>query len=256
MNLVLRDVFQTSADGERFWKMKECYIRGNTVRSGSACASLGGRGRRGCRLSTAAGEGGRWKGVRRLVRDPTAVGSSFGGCQSVQPLRLGRALLVASRRPCARSQLARRRPQPRRLPLSAAHCPPNPPLALPTDPSPSSPAPGRQIKYLRVADSVLDQVQHDQAQQKARLQAQGGRDGAGGGGGGGRGGRGGGRGGGGGGGGPGRGGMGGGTSLCDFLFGFGSSSSSWGEARGCRAVVSCVVPELWPFSPVRWQNDD
>lgn len=32
MNLILREVFQTSSDGERFWKMKECYIRGNTVR--------------------------------------------------------------------------------------------------------------------------------------------------------------------------------------------------------------------------------
>ena len=33
MNLILREVFQTSADGERFWKMNECYIRGNTVRT-------------------------------------------------------------------------------------------------------------------------------------------------------------------------------------------------------------------------------
>lgn len=31
MNVILREVFQTSADGERFWKMKECYVRGNTV---------------------------------------------------------------------------------------------------------------------------------------------------------------------------------------------------------------------------------
>jgi hypothetical protein len=27
MNVILREVFQTSADGDRFWKMKECYVR-------------------------------------------------------------------------------------------------------------------------------------------------------------------------------------------------------------------------------------
>ncbi|KAL7413603.1 hypothetical protein BDY24DRAFT_340457, partial [Mrakia frigida] len=32
MNVILREVFQTSADGERFWKMKECYVRGNTIK--------------------------------------------------------------------------------------------------------------------------------------------------------------------------------------------------------------------------------
>ncbi|CDZ97015.1 Small nuclear ribonucleoprotein (snRNP) [Phaffia rhodozyma] len=32
MNIILREVFQTSADGERFWKMKECYVRGNTIK--------------------------------------------------------------------------------------------------------------------------------------------------------------------------------------------------------------------------------
>lgn len=46
MNVILREVFQTSADGERFWKMKECYIRGNTVSFGlplgfSGCTMLG-----------------------------------------------------------------------------------------------------------------------------------------------------------------------------------------------------------------------
>lgn len=33
MNITLREVYQTSADGDRFWKVKECYIRGSTVRS-------------------------------------------------------------------------------------------------------------------------------------------------------------------------------------------------------------------------------
>jgi len=32
MNITLREVYQTSADGDRFWKLKECYIRGSTVR--------------------------------------------------------------------------------------------------------------------------------------------------------------------------------------------------------------------------------
>ncbi|KAL7423747.1 hypothetical protein Q5752_001329 [Cryptotrichosporon argae] len=32
MNVTLREVYQTSADGERFWKMKEMYIRGNVIK--------------------------------------------------------------------------------------------------------------------------------------------------------------------------------------------------------------------------------
>lgn len=32
MNITLREVYQTNADGDRFWKVKECYIRGSTVR--------------------------------------------------------------------------------------------------------------------------------------------------------------------------------------------------------------------------------
>ena len=31
MNITLREVYQTSADADRFWKMRECYIRGSTV---------------------------------------------------------------------------------------------------------------------------------------------------------------------------------------------------------------------------------
>lgn len=31
MNITLREVYQTSADADRFWKLKECYIRGSTV---------------------------------------------------------------------------------------------------------------------------------------------------------------------------------------------------------------------------------
>lgn len=32
MNLTLREALQTSASGERFWKLPECYIRGNTIK--------------------------------------------------------------------------------------------------------------------------------------------------------------------------------------------------------------------------------
>ena len=32
MNLTLKQVFQTSADGDLFYKMPECYLRGNTIK--------------------------------------------------------------------------------------------------------------------------------------------------------------------------------------------------------------------------------
>jgi len=32
MNITLREVYQTNTEGDRFWKLKECYIRGSTVR--------------------------------------------------------------------------------------------------------------------------------------------------------------------------------------------------------------------------------
>ena len=31
MNVTLREVYQTSADGDRFWKMKEMFVKGNMV---------------------------------------------------------------------------------------------------------------------------------------------------------------------------------------------------------------------------------
>jgi len=33
MNMNLRDVICTSRDGDRFWKMRECYVRGNTIKA-------------------------------------------------------------------------------------------------------------------------------------------------------------------------------------------------------------------------------
>lgn len=32
MNLTLRSVYQTAADGSRFWKCKEAYVRGSTIK--------------------------------------------------------------------------------------------------------------------------------------------------------------------------------------------------------------------------------
>ncbi|KAG8913468.1 RNA processing protein [Tulasnella sp. 417] len=32
MNITLREVYQTSAEGDRFWKVKEVYIRGSTIK--------------------------------------------------------------------------------------------------------------------------------------------------------------------------------------------------------------------------------
>ncbi|GHP03671.1 hypothetical protein PPROV_000242600 [Pycnococcus provasolii] len=32
MNLHLKDVILTSKDGDRFWKIEECYVRGNTIK--------------------------------------------------------------------------------------------------------------------------------------------------------------------------------------------------------------------------------
>lgn len=35
MNLTLKEVVQTSADGDKFWRLAEIYVRGSTVRSPS-----------------------------------------------------------------------------------------------------------------------------------------------------------------------------------------------------------------------------
>ncbi|KIK67394.1 hypothetical protein GYMLUDRAFT_55172 [Collybiopsis luxurians FD-317 M1] len=32
MNITLREVYQTNSDGDKFWKLKECYIRGSTIK--------------------------------------------------------------------------------------------------------------------------------------------------------------------------------------------------------------------------------
>jgi U6 snRNA-associated Sm-like protein LSm4 len=32
MNVTMQDVYQTSEDGTRFWKMKDAYLRGNNIK--------------------------------------------------------------------------------------------------------------------------------------------------------------------------------------------------------------------------------
>ncbi|ELR13033.1 LSM domain containing protein [Acanthamoeba castellanii str. Neff] len=77
MNINLRDVICTSRDGERFWRIPQCYIRGNTIKylcipdevidmvqenapipKQGAAARGRGRGRGGPRGGRGRGEGG------------------------------------------------------------------------------------------------------------------------------------------------------------------------------------------------------
>jgi U6 snRNA-associated Sm-like protein LSm4 len=38
MNLTLKEVVQTSPEGDKFWRLPECYVRGNNVSPDFACA--------------------------------------------------------------------------------------------------------------------------------------------------------------------------------------------------------------------------
>ncbi|WWD18102.1 hypothetical protein CI109_102550 [Kwoniella shandongensis] len=77
MNVTLREVYQTSADGERFWKMKEMFIKGNIIKYFRIADSIldtameeqekqraanrqrgGGRGGRGGQTNARGGRGG------------------------------------------------------------------------------------------------------------------------------------------------------------------------------------------------------
>ena len=83
MNLNLRDVICTSKDGDRFWKLNECYIRGSSIKylrlpedaidnvpeddsqKYRTTRPQGGRGRgRGGRDGRGGGRGGRGRGGR------------------------------------------------------------------------------------------------------------------------------------------------------------------------------------------------
>jgi len=78
MNITLREVYQTNPDGDRFWKLKECYIRGSTikylripdtlldaVKEEQNRAREGGRGARGAHVS---GAGNRGRGAPQRGR--------------------------------------------------------------------------------------------------------------------------------------------------------------------------------------------
>ncbi len=74
MNVTLRDVYETSADGERFWKMKEMFIKGNVVSAGargrSECEECARSVHRACFALAGRREGG-WQppsGLRQELR--------------------------------------------------------------------------------------------------------------------------------------------------------------------------------------------
>ncbi|XP_015086500.1 probable U6 snRNA-associated Sm-like protein LSm4 [Solanum pennellii] len=98
MNIHLREVICTSKDGDRFWRMPECYIRGNTIkylrvpdevidkvqeetksRGDRKPPGVGGRGRGrgGSRDEGAAGR--QTKGIGRGMEDAGAKGRGKGG---------------------------------------------------------------------------------------------------------------------------------------------------------------------------------
>lgn len=111
MNVTLRDVYLTSPDGEKFWKLKEVYVKGNVV-SQSPSQSLAVFQRQPlCGL----GQDQHCRGCC------TSITLRCESCKSLKHLLL------------------------------------------------------HQIKYLRVADQILDQVQEEQ--QKYRMQARGGNQG-------------------------------------------------------------------------------
>ncbi|KAF7724256.1 RNA processing protein [Apophysomyces ossiformis] len=83
MNLTLREVIQTSPDGDRFWRLPECYIKGSTikylnvpeeivdmVKEEESRRQASGRGR---------GRGGRENGYGGRGRGGSTRGQSRGG---------------------------------------------------------------------------------------------------------------------------------------------------------------------------------
>ncbi|KAH8548672.1 hypothetical protein BGW37DRAFT_430595 [Umbelopsis sp. PMI_123] len=84
MNLTLREVIQTSPDGDRFWRLPECYIRGNTIKylnvpeeiidmvkedeSKQRQNNRGNRGGRGGQNGDRGGRGGRGRGGQGYSR--------------------------------------------------------------------------------------------------------------------------------------------------------------------------------------------
>jgi len=89
MNITLREVYQTNPDGDRFWKLKECYIRGSTikylripdtlldaVKDEQNKAREAGRSARGAHVS---GAGNRGRGAPQRGRGAPRGGSMRGG---------------------------------------------------------------------------------------------------------------------------------------------------------------------------------
>ncbi|KAI0067613.1 Sm-like ribonucleoprotein [Artomyces pyxidatus] len=89
MNITLREVYQTNADGDRFWKVKECYIRGSTikylrvpdtlldaVKEEQTRAREAGKSARGSHIS---GAGGRGRGIPQRGRGGARGGPIRGG---------------------------------------------------------------------------------------------------------------------------------------------------------------------------------
>ncbi|CAM6104136.1 unnamed protein product [Calypogeia fissa] len=105
MNIHLREVICTSKDGDRFWRMPECYIRGNTIKylrvpdevidkvqeethkrsdRRPATGSRGrgrGRGEDGGGGGRGAGRGGRGGGYQEEGPDRNGRGASRGGAR-------------------------------------------------------------------------------------------------------------------------------------------------------------------------------
>ena len=89
MNINLRDVICTSRDGDRFWRMPECYMRGNAIKylripdevidmvneDEQLKSDRGGKGARGGRGGRIGGRGGGGKG------GGYGVGQSSGGAR-------------------------------------------------------------------------------------------------------------------------------------------------------------------------------
>ena len=94
MNVNLEEVICTSRDGDRFWKLKECYIRGNSIKYlripdeiidlvqeeeiSAKDAKKGGKGGRG-RVNTSGRGRGRGKGGKGKGRGRGDSGGKAGG---------------------------------------------------------------------------------------------------------------------------------------------------------------------------------
>ncbi|KAF8308248.1 Sm-like ribonucleoprotein [Clavulina sp. PMI_390] len=81
MNITLREVYQTSAEGDRFWKLKECYIRGSTIKYLRVPDAL---------LDTVQEEQNRAREAGRSHRGGAGPGATRGGGRGGGPQRGGR----------------------------------------------------------------------------------------------------------------------------------------------------------------------